>query len=453
MVHTQDPMTFYLEAMKKFEKWNISETGTIVSLLKRVIELDPNFYRAYIELCNCYTWMGALNQISSQESSDKVNYYLALLKKLDHNLPEYYTLLAKRAFWIEWNIPTASRNCSRALEIQPNDYEALILKGLIAGANGNGTRALQFLQQAERMDPLARNINYFIGLIHLYNTSYEDALFYLDRNIAISPHWIQQYHEKVIVLCSLQRYSEAELLIETISKRMNSELFTAILKARLFAHTKQNDLAQAQIEIVLSKLDINNHQTHPHYSYLAEIFLLLKEYESSFHYLEMGIKCKATPFTFLKTNSLWDCVCEHPRFISAIESQFHSKKSTKEYSKSELTPKRADELIKDLSSIMEESKPWLESSLTRNDLATLLGVSSHKLSQLLNKNLNYTFHDYCNRYRLTHFLEIISTPDHSSRSILSTAIDSGFGSKTTFNSFFKKNMGTTPLKYLKSLQS
>ncbi len=198
MNNEHDSMKYYLQAMQKMNNWDVAETGSIVSLLEKVIECDPKFYRAYIGLCNCYTWMAALHQITQEVANGKVTALLSLLKDADHNLPEYYTLLAKRNFWVEWNSSTAMRNCNRALEINPNCVDSLILKALIVASSGKGERSLELLFKAERLDPLKSNLNYFIGLIYLHTQSPQKALYYLNRNIEISPSWSQQYHEKVI---------------------------------------------------------------------------------------------------------------------------------------------------------------------------------------------------------------------------------------------------------------
>lgn len=446
---TDDPMKYYLEAMESLNSWDISKTASILSLLKKVIELDPEFYHAYIALCNCYTWMGALHQISQKTAGRKVNEILKILKDADHNLPEYYTLIAKRNFWVEWNRATAIRNCNRAIEINPNCVDALILKGLIAASEGKGGRGLELLQRAERLAPLTNNLNYFIALLYMYMEQPQTALFYLDRNIEISPTWNQQYYEKVILLCRLGMSKEAETLIFKLENG-SPKRFILILKAVAAAYRKNRSDALALISQVESTLDDEERLCHAYYSYLAELHLLLNDPKSAFDLLEQGIKFRSTPLIFINLNYIWDKYrCDHD-FQKVTKSMFSAtNKRENRYERSELSAERQEVLLKKLTSIMEQDKLWLDSSLSREQLACSLGITAHHLSQLLNSSIGSTFHNYCNRYRLNHFLEINQDPSYDSFTLLSKAFESGFGSKSTFNTFFKKEMGTTPSQYFK----
>ncbi len=453
MTNKHDPMNYYLQATEKLNNWDISKSASIISLLNTVIELDPHFYQAYIDLCNCYTWMGALNQISEVEAAAKVNHYLSFLKEQDHNLPEYYTMVAKRNFWVEWNIPTALRNCNRALKIQQHCADTILLKGLIVAASGNVTRGIQLLQQAERLAPLAKNINYFIGLLYHYSNSPEQALFYLNRNCTISTSWQQQYHEKLIVLCTLKRFTEAEQLITTLTETNHSKLFIAMLNAYFYASLDDIPTASENISIIEHALETDN-DLHPYYFYLAELFVIHNNREKAFYYLEKSIRCKATPAIFTQINPLWDSYRSDPQLREILALSVPVQNNSKGiYSKSKMSNDQSHALLTKLNSVMEEKRPWLHAELTRKQLAKEVEITDHQLSQLLSNRVGKSFHHYCNHFRLQQFLKMVSQYPNSSMTLLQRALDCGFGSKTTFNTYFKKQMNTTPLRYLKSLKN
>ena len=60
------------------------------------------------------------------------------------------------------------------------------------------------------------------------------------------------------------------------------------------------------------------------------------------------------------------------------------------------------------------------------------------------------FYDFCNSFRLHYFLQLTRDPQFNNLTLLAKAYEAGFNSKTTFNTYFKKSMGTTPSEYLKS---
>lgn len=442
---SQEPTELYLEAVRQLELWDIDKTRSIVTLLERVIEIDPTFYRAYTTLCKCYIWMGALKQIAPEEVSQKVQHYLSFLKNVDHNISDYYTLLAQRNFWSEWNNSTALRNCNRALKITQNCSDTLLLKGLIYASMGKSEQALVHLFKAERLEPLTKNINYFIGLIYLHKMKLKKALHHLNKNILINPSWHQQFHEKFLVLCHMNRSSEANALLLEIKTENSSTLLSLLLDGQYAISFNKPEKAES----ILCEIEhhiCNTETASPYYSYLAELFIQLGNREKALYYLQKGIEKRATPLTFIKINSLWSDYRSDIQFIQLTQDLFSSKrgKEEKSYEKSLLSKEIATAIKERLEEIMKTDKPWLEASLNRSELSKRVGITPHQLSQVLNREIQCSFHDYCNQFRLQHFLKIAS----GDKSILSDALDSGFSSKTTFNAYFKKQMGMPPSSYL-----
>ena len=74
------------------------------------------------------------------------------------------------------------------------------------------------------------------------------------------------------------------------------------------------------------------------------------------------------------------------------------------------------------------------------------------MSYLINQAFEVNFNDFVNSYRLNYFKTIALDPKNSHLTILGLAYDSGFNSKSVFNTFFKKAEGITPSKWLKNQQ-
>ena len=104
-----------------------------------------------------------------------------------------------------------------------------------------------------------------------------------------------------------------------------------------------------------------------------------------------------------------------------------------------------------LKQLMEEETPYLDSGLTLRSLAEQMGLTANQLSQLLNKGFDQNFSEFINSYRLEAFKTKAADPAQQHLTILALAYDSGFNSKTAFNTFFKKAMGKTPSAYWKEL--
>lgn len=100
--------------------------------------------------------------------------------------------------------------------------------------------------------------------------------------------------------------------------------------------------------------------------------------------------------------------------------------------------------------VMEEQKPHLQNDLTLYNLASLLEVTPHYISHILNNYLGSTFYDFINSYRIKEVKQKIASGESKKYTLLSLAFESGFNSKASFNRIFKKQTGVTPSQYLKN---
>lgn len=120
-----------------------------------------------------------------------------------------------------------------------------------------------------------------------------------------------------------------------------------------------------------------------------------------------------------------------------------------EYKKSSLKTEIATTKHDELLELMKKEKPFLDPNLTLAELAQSLSLSSNHLSQIINQYEQVNFHNFVNKYRVEEF--ILKAQNNKSFSLLGHAFDSGFNSKSTFNTVFKKFKSTTPSKYLADL--
>jgi len=116
------------------------------------------------------------------------------------------------------------------------------------------------------------------------------------------------------------------------------------------------------------------------------------------------------------------------------------------YRNSGMKKEMAAELYEKLLEIMAKEKPFLNPKLSLTNLSDQLGISPNQLSQIINQLAQVNFHDFVNKYRVEEFL--INAHKNKNFSLLALALDSGFNSKSSFNTIFKKQKGETPSQYL-----
>jgi len=106
-------------------------------------------------------------------------------------------------------------------------------------------------------------------------------------------------------------------------------------------------------------------------------------------------------------------------------------------------------IIRRLSEIMEQQKPYLDEAYNLKALAGELKLHQYQLSAFLNHELGMNFNDYVNRHRVRYCEELIRKGDADKLNLKGLASKSGFHNRNTFTTAFKKFTGHTPSAYSK----
>jgi ligand-binding sensor domain-containing protein/AraC-like DNA-binding protein len=127
------------------------------------------------------------------------------------------------------------------------------------------------------------------------------------------------------------------------------------------------------------------------------------------------------------------------------------KKQTRpeKYSTSALADEKVEEVLPKLERLMDEEKVYLDAELNLQGLARRAGIHYNYLSRIINEKFGLSYNDYVNKYRIEEARRMLADPEHAEKTILDIAYDTGFYSKSVFNTAFKKLTGMTPSQWRK----
>lgn len=100
---------------------------------------------------------------------------------------------------------------------------------------------------------------------------------------------------------------------------------------------------------------------------------------------------------------------------------------------------------------IRKNNKFLESKYTLQSLSFDTDLSSSTLSVIINNVAGKTFTDYLNEMRIEQAKSLLLAPEFSNYTITSIGLESGFNSKSTFYTVFKKHTGITPFEFKNSL--
>lgn len=110
--------------------------------------------------------------------------------------------------------------------------------------------------------------------------------------------------------------------------------------------------------------------------------------------------------------------------------------------------RKQQELIKQLTQIMDKEKPYLDPRITIVHMSELLNTNRTYLSKAINKVLETNFSTYINDYRIQEAVGLIKTGFTVNHTIAALAEKSGFANRTVFYAVFKKHTGVTPAFFI-----
>ncbi|MHC0440649.1 helix-turn-helix domain-containing protein [Flavobacterium sp. 3-210] len=142
----------------------------------------------------------------------------------------------------------------------------------------------------------------------------------------------------------------------------------------------------------------------------------------------------------------------HPELFRGIDSKLQLARDivNEEESIVEVKNNQNEEVIAKIAILrqyMTEKEPFLDPSLTIQELSKQIDIPVRDLSILINHHIDQHFFDFVNEYRIQKAMSILKNPLKSDLTVLEILYEVGFNSKSSFNTYFKKYTNLTPTAF------
>jgi AraC-like DNA-binding protein len=139
------------------------------------------------------------------------------------------------------------------------------------------------------------------------------------------------------------------------------------------------------------------------------------------------------------------------RYLKVVNTAPEAKEQESEAineTNSALDPK-LEELFSSVNELVDSEGLYLDFDLSIHELGKRMNTNSKYLSQAINKKNGLNFNRFINEKRVAHASRLILDDEYSGYTLEGIAKESGFRSKSTFNTTFKAIIGCTPSEYKK----
>lgn len=119
--------------------------------------------------------------------------------------------------------------------------------------------------------------------------------------------------------------------------------------------------------------------------------------------------------------------------------------------KSNNVRKSNTKLFTEITDWIMNNKIYLNPNLSLELITKEFNISSGYLSQILSSHNEQNFNDYINKLRIENAKDILENREYDNYTIVAIGLESGFNSKSSFYTAFKKFTNKTPVQYKKDV--
>jgi len=444
-----DAYEYSLKAKFLRNKWNPEDVKTAIALYEKALELDPNHHESHVGLADCFSFMGTTGFMPFEEAWGKTIKYTNQALELNSRSSGVHYQLSNQAFFIECNYGKSLREMKKAIELNSNNAEAQQFLSFLYIIAGEREKALDHLEIAHCLNPLSDETHFFRAYYHYMTEDYPRSLELLDICLSSNDKNIPAHSIKPLCLLKLDRFDEVISYFDNIPADVVIEQEKT--GAIGLAYSLKKDAVNASR--YLEKLSI---QAKEAYGYTADSYLFMMsavngDSDQAFGWVAQAIEKKSSLLLLRYTDPLVAPIKEDPRY-DALKLSIYRTDEFEEPIKpktalldTNTTTKYSGRLLAHIS----EYKPYLNPDLSLRDLANQIDIHPNQLSWILNNSIGLNFNEFINQYRIEAFKLNAKAQENENITIEGLAYESGFNSKTVFNSYFKRETGLTPRQFLK----
>lgn len=442
----------YLKAKYHLLKMTKPDLDLGVEILEEIVREQPDFALAHLGINQGYVVLGTIGLIPAGEGFMKGKPHLDKAIELDPNLPECLLNQAWLSFLQDRDFAKTYGHLNKIRESRPVvDFYQTMASVLVAEKKFKA--AHHYIDIGFEMDPLAEVNCHLKGFIHYCEEQYEKAIEYFARGLELNPHFNVSLLYWGAALILLDRKEDCLAFYQKLPDDKPGDILK--LGGMTLAYAALEDHAKAEEGITQLEAVLETDLMERAMNILIFCRAVQGDYESILKLIELGIKYQLPLMVYLYAEPLLKPMWSHPRFKKLMQQFWGAETAFEEpdrkYKKTLFTREELEKYREKLEHIMVEKEPYLDPGLSLRSLAEMMELPPNHMSQLLNEGFDRNFSEFVNTYRLETFKAKVADPDFQHLTLLGLAYDSGFNSKTVFNTFFKKAMGKTPRAYWKEV--
>ncbi len=444
-----DAYEYCLKAKFYEKKWNSEDTKVAISLYEKALALDSNYADAHLGLAECYSFLGTTTAIPFEEGWAKTIDHTNQALALDGQSSGVHYQLSNQAFFIETDYNKALKEAKKAIALGPNNAVAQQNISFLYTLAGDREKSSLHLEIARSINPLSEETHFFRGYHHYMIEDYLQSLKMMDQCLSANDKNIPAHSIKATCLLQLGRYEEVINYFDGIP----AEVIILGEKTGIvgLAHALKKDTLNASIYLEKLITQSKEEDGFAADSYLFMMYVVMGDLDKAFEWVAQALENNSFLLFLRYVDPIVNPLKKDARHDAFKKKIFRTDELVSPVKKKTalISATKSSEYSARLLEYLSVNKPFLNPDLSLRELASQVDIHPNHLSWLLNNNFGKNYNEFINQYRIEAFKLNAKASKNANLTIEGLAYESGFNSKTVFNTYFKKETGLTPKQFMK----
>src|SRR5438552_1898030 len=272
----------YLQGLYFSNKSTEEELRKSVDLFQRSLEKDPNSARAWIGIAKAWIWL-ADAYVKPLEAYSNVKEAASKALALDERNAEAHSYLGETKRILDRNPSGEEEELKRALEIDPNSVDAHMFMSFLKCAQGELDKAVQEIEEAERLDPLSPPICFVAVAWYLAADRIENAIKAGQRSVQLDPNYVYFDPPLANAYSAKGDFNQAVALYEKAQAATHSP--SAVLGITYAKMGRRDDARR-----ILNQLIEKSRQQYAAADSIAAVYATLGEKDEALRWLDRAVE-------------------------------------------------------------------------------------------------------------------------------------------------------------------
>ena len=184
---SSEAYSLYLRGLHCWNQWTPNTTQDALRHFRDALSLDPDFALAHTGVARCYTHLGAIGRLRSEEAYPAAQEAAQRAIELNPEIAESHVSLGLVRLFYDWDLAGARSCLEHAIELNPGSAEAHHWAGYCYMASGHFDQLIETTQVAASLDPLSLIALDALGRANVLAGRPREGLIHYDRALDIKP--------------------------------------------------------------------------------------------------------------------------------------------------------------------------------------------------------------------------------------------------------------------------